>query len=91
MNDSWSRESCPRCSASNWFCYGDLEDCTSVIGEEEAHQCHKCAFRWWIEGMGDIEKEHAFETSGWNGEYATIEAWFNSADMHVLKGQREPT
>ena len=41
----WVKTHCPKCKNCNWFCEGDLQDCT--VGDTEAIQCWSCGHKWW--------------------------------------------
>ena len=38
--ESWLKCHCDHCGAVNWYCQGDLSDCTGV--DAEALRCHSC-------------------------------------------------
>lgn len=87
MSD-WNRDYCPACKAVNWFCMGNVDDITSVIGEEPASKCWKCGHVWWR--VDEFERQVVFEHHGWADVYPTIEAWFASPDITAQLGEEIP-
>ena len=41
----WVKTHCPKCKSCNWFCEGDLQDCT--VPDTEAIECWSCSHKWW--------------------------------------------
>mgnify|MGYP001594293782 FL=1 len=42
----WLAAFCPYCKTKNWFCLGDLSDCTAPT--IEAGQCFQCNKKFWL-------------------------------------------
>lgn len=53
--ETWYKIYCDKCKTANWFCDGDISDCTAV--GIEACECFKCNHRWWIDDAGDMFRE----------------------------------
>ena len=65
--DSWDCSRCPECGRDNYICMGDLNDCTSSLGQEPACICWNCEHKFWRPGWNDDLM--ALECSGhWDPE-----------------------
>lgn len=67
---TWQQFFCGKCKKLNWKCLGNIEDCTSTIGEEEGFVCWNCEAKnlvdteWeWLnlDKKGNFEEPPRFE------------------------------
>jgi hypothetical protein len=38
--ETWAKFICPECAATNWVCFGNLDDLTGT--DVDAAKCHRC-------------------------------------------------
>jgi hypothetical protein len=92
MSDTYTKEFCPKCGKANWFCHGDLSDCTSSMGEEPIAQCWSCSVRWWLPSYDndEFERRNVFEMNGGTDNYQNADEWMNSKDAIIQTGKEKP-